>query len=189
MIYFSLSSLKGLGEDFGTHFFGSPMLTKKLSKTKFHKEEMFLAQINLAEISIYDKENLLPKQGMLYIFFDVFTRNHTVFYVKDLDDEFVFLDDFNAHFDNKRYNHPLKVDFSLESDEEMSNKFLCPIPDSIKDQIYKPDDYVCLMLCVPEIMYDLGRDYLMKLKECSCLVIKKKHLAKGKFGKAITINY
>ncbi len=194
MINFYLDSLKGIGEDLSTHFFGSPLLTKKLAKTKFHKEEMFLCQLNFEELAPFDKEGLLPKQGVLYVFFDVFTRKHTLFYAKSVDDvELVFLDDFNAHFDNKRYNHPMKVDFSVPStDEEKGeycHKLLCPIPESVKDQIYRSDDYVCLMLCVPELMYDQGRDYLMKLKECSCIVIKKKHLLKGKFHKAITLNY
>jgi len=70
-----------LGE---SKFGGSPHLPKniswpKISNTKYYS---FLAQINLPEIRAYDAENILPKSGILYFFFDpdYGNRGKVIFY-------------------------------------------------------------------------------------------------------------
>lgn len=190
MVNVYLRSLKSLGENDGTHFFGSPMFTKKLFKTKFLKEELFVGQINFAEIKPYDDDDVLPDEGMLYIIYDVFAHKYSLFF--DEDEAVYFLDGFNKKFDNNRYDNPLKLDLETAEDEdeinENCNKMLCPVPQSVATKIDKADDYVCLFKFIPQIMDDLGRPFLMKIKECSCVLIKKKHLLKRKFGKCVTVN-
>lgn len=190
MINIEFSSLKSLGEDSGTHFFGSPMFTKKLAKTKFNKEELFVGQINLSDVKPFDRDDLLPDDGMLYIIYDVFAHVYSLFYTDD--EPTIFVDGFNKKLENFRYDNPLALGLIVASSEdeknEVCNKMLAPLPESVANQLKHPEDFVCLFTFIPQIMDDLGRPFLMKIKECSCVIIKKKHLLKKKFHKAITIN-
>lgn len=53
-------------------FGGLPDLPAHISFPKYYNDYLsFLAQLNLQEVSPYDKENLLPKTGILYFFYDV----------------------------------------------------------------------------------------------------------------------
>lgn len=53
-------------------FGGLPDLPAHFSFPKYHNGYLsFLAQLNLREASPFDKENLLPKTGILYFFYDV----------------------------------------------------------------------------------------------------------------------
>ncbi len=190
MINITLSSLRSLGEDSGTHFFGSPMVTKKIAKTKFNKEELFVGQINLSDIKPFDKEDLLPDDGMLYVFYDVFAHTYSLFYTEDEPTE--FLEGFNKKFENFRYDNALALGLRNPKDEdeinEVCTKMLAPLPESVAKLLNNPDEFVCLFTFIPSIMDDLGRPFLMRIKECSCVIIKKKHLLKKKFHKAVTVN-
>lgn len=189
MINIYLSSLKGLGEDDGSHMFGAPMLGKKLNKTKFHRHEMFVGQFNLADFSPFDTEDLLPDEGMLYLFFDVFSRQYALFY--STEQPTVFRDGFNKPFDNFRYDNALALGLHVASDtdSEVCNQMFAPVPERIAKTLKHPQDFVCLFKFIPEIFDDLGRPFLMRTKEYSCILIHKKHLKKAKFHKAITVNY
>lgn len=73
---------------------GKPDLPKDFTWPKVNNSDLiFCAQYNISELKIFDKENILPKKGMFYIFigideewngFSISQKDSKIFYVENL---------------------------------------------------------------------------------------------------------
>ena len=190
-INFKLKYYGGTALDSGTHFFGAPCFSKRLAKRKFFKEEMFICQINFKDLSPFDTEDMLPKEGMLYLFYDVFEHTYRAFFEKGEGE--VLKEDFNAHFDLGKFTAPLKPCFSTPTDEKdeaiYGEKMFCELPRMVKDAFPAfSKGYKCLFLFCPPTFDSFDRQFLIKVKNYSCAVISEKDLAAKKFGRIKTLN-
>ncbi len=187
----TLKYYKGLAEDSKTHFFGHPVVNKKLLKKDLEKEDMFIGQINLEDVKPYDTENLLPSSGMIYIYYDIYSHSYQLFYYKEKGE--ILVEDFNTQFDFGRFDKPLAVAFENPETEEEKHaygtKMLCDVPEAVKEKMPNLDeDYICfLVMCPPKLDY-FEKQYLVMVKKYSCILIKKKDLKAKKFSKIISVN-
>lgn len=190
-INFGITNYKGLALDSGTHFFGTPVVTPKLAKVKFEKQEMFIGQINfkdLASLSPYEK---CPKAGMLYIFYDLFAHTYSAYYYKE--EGTVELDGFNEKFNiTGRFTSPLQLIFSVAEGAgayEYGDKMFAELPQMVKDLYpkYKSGYRSVIQLCPVKLDY-FEKSYLTGVKNYSLAIVSEKDLLKNKFDNIVTIN-
>lgn len=191
-INMGITNYKGLALDSKTHFFGTPVVPKKLARKNFEKEEIFVGQINFKDVAPFDTENVLPKDGMLYIFFDTFAHTYSLFYFKEEGN--VELENFNKNFlTTGRFTSPLQLVFSVPKDENdaisFGNKLLAEIPQMVKDKYPKyANGYKALMIICPEKLDYFERQYLLNIDKYSIIAISEKDLKKKKFTNTVTLN-
>ena len=71
MINFEICD-RGEAEYEGSRFFGDPVVPEKWAdKEPWPEDDIFMCQINLADLDGYDTEGLLPSEGYLYFFADL----------------------------------------------------------------------------------------------------------------------
>ncbi len=186
-----ITNYKGLALDSRTHFFGTPVVPKKLAKVKFEKEEIFVGQINFADVAPFDTENILPKSGMLYIFFDVFAHTYTLYQFKE--EGTIELENFNKKFETKgRFTSALQLVFSIPHDENdavsYGTKMLAEIPQMVKDKYpkYAKGYKALLIMCPPKLDY-FEKQYLLNVEKYSVIAISEKDLKKGKLTRVVTL--
>ena len=187
-----ITNYKGLALDSRTHFFGTPVVPKKLTKVKFEKEEVFVGQINFEDVAPYDTENILPKTGMLYIFFDTFAHIYTLYQFKE---EGTFeLEGFNKKFETTgRFTAPMQLIFSVPVDEDdaraYGTKLLAEIPQMVKDKYPKyANGYKALLIMCPRKLDYFEKQYLLNIDKYSVIAIKEKDLKRGKLTNVVTLN-
>lgn len=187
-----ITTYKGLALDSGTHFFGTPVVPKKLTKKEFEKEEVFVGQINFKDLAPFDSENFLPKKGMLYIFFDIFAHYYTLYQFNE--EGTSELENFNKKFETTgNFTSPLKLIFSFPKDEDdavsYGTKMFADIPQMVKDKYPKyANGYKALLIMCPPKLDFFDKQYLLNIKKYSVIAISEKDLKKGKFTKTVTLN-
>ena len=106
-----------LGE---SKFFGAPTVPAKWEED-FYEDEIFLCQINLADIAELDRENKLPHTGYLYVFLHTdegYYRLKPDVRYYDGDPELA-IDDFNLGVEGyERFNDAYLMEFYWVDDEE-----------------------------------------------------------------------
>ena len=184
-----LKHYKGLALDSGTHFFGTPCFPKKWAHKRFYKEEMFVGQINLKDLS--GITDVLSKSGMLYLFYDIFDHNFSVYYSRSEGE--ILREDFNKNFDFGSFTTPLSAEFFIPDDNkeaaEYGEKLLCDVPQMVKDTYPKyAEGYKCLMIfCPPHFDY-FKKQFLLNVKNYSCIMISERNLAAKRFSSVDTVN-
>lgn len=187
-----ITNYKGLALDSCTHFFGTPVVPKKLARFKFEKEEIFVGQINFADVAPFDTENILPKTGMLYIFFDVFAHTYSLYQFKE--EGTIELENFNKKFETTgRFTSAMQLVFSIPRDEDEAisygTKMLADIPQMVKDKYpkYANGYKALLIMCPPKLDY-FEKQYLLNIEKYSVIAISEKDLKKGKLTNVVTLN-
>ena len=171
-------------------FFGSPVFNKEVIEKEVDFDEIFLAQINLEDISYYDKDKLLPKTGYLSFFYNENEKKvHIIYHTKEINNVII---DFNKQFDRKNYTTPyyitydsldeLVVDDEIRFSSQDGCKLLGFAYDNIKKSEITKDDILLLQidsLSVPDfpIIPGLGMGYVFINKDD----LKKKNFKKVKF--------
>ncbi len=187
-----ITNYKGLALDSHTHFFGTPVVPKKLAKVKFEKEEIFVGQINFADVAPYDTENILPKSGMLYIFFDIFAHTYSLYQFKE--EGTIELENFNKKFETTgRFTSAMQLVFSIPQDKDdavsYGTKMLAEIPQMVKDKYPKyANGYKALLIMCPRKLDYFEKQYLLNIDKYSVIAISEKDLRKGKLTKVVTLN-
>ena len=186
-----ITNYKGLALDSGTHFFGTPVLTPALAKKKFQKEDLFVGQINVADLAPFGLTEKFGKIKMIYIFYDLFAHEYKVFTEKT--EGSVVMDDFNKKFDvTGRFTSPLQLIFSEAeggSETRYGTKMFCDLPEMIKDEFpkYKSGYKAFIVLCPKKLEY-FSKGYLLGVERYSIVAVKEKDLEKGDLSDAVTLN-
>ena len=180
-----ITNYNSLATDGGTHLFGTPVLTKALAKKRFKKEELFVGQINFADLAPF-ADGLKPS-GMLYIFYDTFEHAYSLFSTKE--EGTVPIDGFNDKFSlYGRFSYPLKLVFA-EGEKAFKNKMFAELPQPVKDAYpQKKSGYKSIITLFPETLDYFERNYLFGVKYCSVIAAREKDILKNRFGGAVTLN-
>ncbi len=126
-IAIKLKKVYGEHDVAASKFYGSPVVPKEWAD-RFTDDVIFLAQIRLADIAKYDKDNRLPHTGYLYFFLDTETYPYypmVDYYAGEPDmviEDFNCLDEQYAHL-----NTPYLMSFGL-CDEAASGNKLFGVP-------------------------------------------------------------
>lgn len=107
-------------------FFGDPTVPMGW-EYEFYDDEMFFAQIRLADIAHLDTENKLPHTGYLYLFIHTEGGHYDLLaYVKYHDGEpEVVLDQFNAQVEGyEQFGEAYLMEFAQVDDDEICTKLL-----------------------------------------------------------------
>ena len=104
----------------------------------------FVGQINLKDVTKYDKEGLLPKKGMLYFFYDL---DEMPFDPNDLNACKVIYHESDEHLESITYVDEDGEDLSFR---EMAVKF-----SKVKDGFLAKDDATHLLLGKPSLDYEI----------------------------------
>ena len=104
----------------------------------------FVGQINLKDVTKYDKEGLLPKKGMLYFFYDL---DEMPFDPNDLNACKVIYHESDEHLESITYVDEDGEDLSFK---EMTVKF-----SKVKDGFLAKDDATHLLLGKPSLDYEI----------------------------------
>ncbi len=123
-------------------FFGSPTMPEEwLSDGTVGDDDFFFCQLRLSEFTDYDKGNLLPKKGFIYIFLtdDKGTFIPNVRYCETEPD--TLIDDFNAGFDSYGdIETEYSIDFFETDDSTDGTRLLIENGDNIILLQYDPLD-------------------------------------------------
>lgn len=155
-----------------SRFFGSPTVPGEwFDDEVFSDSEIFVCQLALADLTDFGGYGLLPKDGYLYLFYDVLDALHPLrlrFFAGDPD---TVIEDFNEGMDFKKVPREYSVRFSAET----------PIlPEAFVSVLEKENDEVTLF----DFTY-AQVDLFSFLKDKKRIKISAQDLEKLRFDKAI----
>lgn len=153
-------------------FFGEILLPEKWLKDDiFGEEEIFLCQIKLEDIAVFDKANLLPKSGTLYFFLDESfgKAKGKVRYFDGVADAYT---DFNEGYEDCEEEIPVLFE---DCDNPTGSAMLC------RDEKVL-DSEVCLLRIDAD---ELGIEFLKDAGGMLYFTIEKDALRKKDFSAAI----
>lgn len=142
-------------------FFGCPDLPRKYL-SKVSDEEIFIAQINLLELREYNNSYLLPKQGILYFFYDI-EKNIPIIRYNDQnkynEKEFARVD-FNEIID---FPYDITQEYLIFPQNDISKNGML-----IEDEKLRPGEIVLLRVSVQNLHYendDVSYDFIVNKED------------------------
>ena len=155
-------------------FFGEIVLPEKwLKDDVFGEDEIFLCQIKLEDVAVYDRANHLPKSGTLYFFLDggSATTKGVVRYFCGVADAYT---DFNEGFEEYEEDEiPIEIS---DCDEPTGSAMLC------RDEKLL-DNEICLLRIDAN---ELGIEFLKDAGGMLYFAIDKDDLKRKDFSKVVT---